>query len=132
MANKTHALEIRKLPLQELEQLKEQARARLDAQDFQLLQSLIQTVQHLWQLVEQQDMSMGRLRRLLFGPHVVVDKHYYSVPYGWSKLVLPRRVGTKCQPRPGIVPGDFCRSPWPWPNVPSTLSKALHEPPDSW
>lgn len=77
MANKT-PLEIRKLPLQELEQLLERARARLDAQDCQLLQCLIQTVQHLWQLVEQQDMSMGRLRHLLFGPHTEKTDHVLS------------------------------------------------------
>src|SRR6266545_866305 len=54
-----------RLQLQELEQLLERARARLDANDCRLLQSLIHTVQQLWRLVEQQDMSMGRLRQLL-------------------------------------------------------------------
>jgi len=62
-------LEIRTLQLQEMESLLERARARLDANDCQLLQSLIQSVQQLWQLVEQQGMSMGRLRQLLFGLH---------------------------------------------------------------
>ena len=46
-------LEIRTLQLQEMESLLERARARLDANDCQLLQSLIQSVQQLWQLVEQ-------------------------------------------------------------------------------
>lgn len=65
---KSPAIEIRTLPLQQLEQLLERARARLNASDCQVLESLIQTVQQLWQLVEQKDLSLGRLRQLLFGP----------------------------------------------------------------
>ena len=65
---RTAAIEIRTLQLQELEQLVDRVQTRLDANDCQLLQDLIQTVQQLWQLVEQKDMSIGRLRQLLFGP----------------------------------------------------------------
>src|SRR5258708_6345350 len=81
---KIPAIEIRTLQLHQLEQLLERARARLDANDCQLLQSLIQTVQQLWQLVEQKDMSLGQLRQLLFGPQT--EKTDSVLPGGPAEL----------------------------------------------